>query len=105
MGAREGFEACQWQAENKDAEKHLFGHAEHALKKGGFALRIRRDGRRWIQTVKTEPRLHGGLSQVVELESPAPGGRLRLEAIPDASVRDAIIHHVNGFSLQPICET
>ena len=64
---------------------------EHTLKKGGIALRLRRDGRRWIQTVKTKAELHSGLSQVAEVENPAPGGRLCLEAIPDASVRDEVI--------------
>jgi triphosphatase len=78
---------------------------EHALKKAGIALRLRRDGRRWIQTVKTKAQLHGGLSQVGEVEIPAPGGRLCLEAIPEASVRDEIIRRVNGGLLQPVCET
>ena len=78
---------------------------EHALKKAGIALRLRRDGRRWIQTVKTKAELHGGLSQVGEVENPAPGGRLCLEAIPDAAVREEIVHRVNGAPLQPVCET
>ena len=79
--------------------------ADHALKKAGIALRLRRDGRRWIQTVKTKPELHGGLSQVGEVENPAPGGRLCLEAIPDAAVREEVIRRVNGAPLQPVCET
>ena len=78
---------------------------DHALKKAGIALRLRRDGRRWIQTVKTKAQLHGGLSQVGEVENPAPGGRVCLEAIPDAAVREEIIHRVNGAPLQPVCET
>ena len=78
---------------------------EHALKKAGIALRLRRDGRRWIQTVKTKAELHGGLSQVGEVENPAPGGRLCLEAIPDAAVREEVIRRVNGAPLQPVCET
>ncbi|MGZ9409865.1 MAG: CYTH domain-containing protein [Methylocystis sp.] len=41
---------------------------DHALNKAGIALRLRRDGRRWIQGVKTRAMLHGGLSQVGELE-------------------------------------
>src|SRR5437773_954169 len=69
---------------------------DHALKKSGIALRLRRDGRRWIQTVKTGARLHGGLSQVGEVENPAPGGRLSLGAIPDSSVREEIILRANG---------
>lgn len=78
---------------------------EHALKKAGIALRLRRDGRRWIQGVKTRATLHGGLSQVGEVENPAPGGRVCLEAIPDTSVRDEIIQRVNGAPLLPVCET
>ena len=78
---------------------------EHALNKAGIALRLRRDGRRWIQGVKTRGTLHGGLSQVGELENPAPGGRLCLDAISDASIREEIVDRVNGAPLQPICET
>ncbi|SJM32378.1 CHAD domain-containing protein [Mesorhizobium delmotii] len=78
---------------------------EHALKKAGIALRLRRDGRRWIQTVKTRAELHGGLSQAGEVENPAPGGRLCLEAIPDAAVREEVVHRVSGAPLQPVCET
>src|SRR5262245_36335475 len=78
---------------------------EHALKDAGIALRLRRVGRRWTQTVKIKAKLHGGLSQVDELENPAPGGWLCLEAIPDASIRDEIIRRVNGSPLQPVCET
>lgn len=78
---------------------------EHALKKAGIALRLRRDGRRWVQGVKTRATLHGGLSQVGEVENPAPGGRVCLDAIPDSSVRKEIVERVNGEALQPICET
>lgn len=78
---------------------------EHALKRAGIALRVRRDGRRWTQTVKTGATPHGGLSQVHELETPAPGGRPRLEAIPDAAVRAEVVRHVNGSPLQAVCET
>ena len=77
----------------------------HALKKAGITLRLRRDGRRWVQTVKTSAELHGGLSRVGELESPAPRGHLHLEAIPDTAVRDEIISRVDGAPLQPVCET
>lgn len=77
----------------------------HVLKKAGIALRLRRDGRRWIQGVKARATLHGGLSQVGELENPAPGGRVCLDAIPDPSIREEIVGRINGAPLQPICET
>ena len=78
---------------------------EHALKKAGIALRLRRDGRRWTQTVKTKGQIHGGLSQVGEVECPAPGGRVRLQAIPDLSIREEVLRQVNGAQLLPVCET
>jgi triphosphatase len=79
--------------------------AEHALRHAGIALRLRRDGRRWVQTVKTGRKIHGGLSQATELESPAPGGRVNLDAIPDDAVREDIVQRINGGALQPVCET
>jgi triphosphatase len=78
---------------------------EHALRRAGIALRLRRDGRRWVQTVKTGRAIHGGLSQATELESPAPGGRVNLDAIPDEGVRDDLVGRLNGSELQPVCET
>ncbi len=78
---------------------------DHALWKAGIVLRMRRDGQRWIQTVKTKGELHGGLSQTAELEAPAPGGRVRLDAIDDADVRDRIERIINGSPLRPVCET
>lgn len=78
---------------------------DHALRQAGMTLRLRRDGRRWIQTVKAGRELHGGLSQVNELESPAPGGHVNLQAIPDQEMRDAVIERLNGSPLQPVCET
>jgi inorganic triphosphatase YgiF len=78
---------------------------EHALKKAGIAMRLRRDGRRWIQTIKTGAQLHGGLSQVGEIENPAPGGRPCIEAIPDEGVREEIVQQIKGAVLQPVCET
>jgi inorganic triphosphatase YgiF len=79
--------------------------SEHALKEAGIALRLRRDGRRWIQTVKTGAQLHGGLSQVCEVENPAPGGKPCIEAIPDEAVRDEVVQRIQGAALQPVCET
>jgi inorganic triphosphatase YgiF len=82
-----------------------FDTDDHALKKAGTALRLRRDGRRWVQTVKTN-RLPGvGLTRVGEVENDAPGGRLAIGAIPDQAVRDAVLRQVAGRPLEPVCET
>lgn len=76
-----------------------------ALRAAGIALRTRRDGRRWLQTVKCGRSLQGGLSVAEEIETPAPGGRLDLAAIPDHAVRERIIALVGDAPLQPVCQT
>ena len=82
-----------------------FDTADYALRNAHIALRMRRDGRRWIQTVKTGRRPGGAFSQVGETETVAPGGRLRLEGITDISVRDAVLGCIGQAPLQPVCET
>ena len=49
------------------------------LHKRGVALRLRRHGRHWVQTVKTKSRPSGGLQQRVELEVELPRGVLDQE--------------------------
>jgi inorganic triphosphatase YgiF len=78
---------------------------EHALKSAGIALRLRRDGRRWTQTVRTKASPQGGLSPAEAPGVPAPGGRPQINAIPDPAVRDEVMRQVNGSQLQAICET
>lgn len=77
----------------------------HALKKAGIALMLRRDGRRWVQSIKIGNGLDVGLSQASEIENAAPGGRVCLDTIPDSSVREEILNRVDGAPLQPVCET
>ena len=49
--------------------------------------------------------LHGGLSQIGELQNPAPGGRVFLDAPPDSTIREEIVGLIDGAPLQPVCET
>ena len=77
---------------------------DHALARAGMAVRLRKDGRRWLQTVKARASLAGGLSRVEEIESPAPGGRLDLAAFPDAT-RAGIAAAIGERPLAPVFET
>lgn len=45
--------------------------ADRRLQQHGLALRLRREGRRWVQTLKSEGSARGGFSQRAEWESPA----------------------------------
>lgn len=59
-----------------------FDTADFALSAQGVALRVRRAGRRWVQTLKTEGVRAGGLSQRVEYEMPAARGALDWARFP-----------------------
>jgi inorganic triphosphatase YgiF len=89
----------------KSLRSIYFDTSDHALKAAGYAVRLRRDGRRWVQTIKTRPSAAAGLSESDEFECPAPGGRLRFEAVPDAGVRARILELIDGKGIGPICES
>ncbi len=78
---------------------------DHALRQQAISLRLRRDGKRWLQTVKARASLHGGMSNVTEVETAAPGDRLDIAAVPDKKLRDQITKAVAGAVLKPVCET
>ena len=79
--------------------------AKRSLAESGLALRLRRKGRSWTQTVKADRRLQAGFSEAVELNTPAPGGRLNIEAIPDETLRTRIEEAVGSQTLSPVFAT
>lgn len=71
-----------------------------------IALRLRKTGRTWVQTVKrSKSAMTAGFSSLEEVETPAPGGRLDLGLITDAELRDAVEAAVNSAPLAPVFET
>lgn len=82
----------------QDLVTRYFDTPDFALSAQGVALRVRRIGRRWLQTLKTEGERYGGLSQRVEYEMPIRRGvpdwsRFPVEAlacVPEA-LRDELV--------------
>ena len=59
-----------------------FDTPNFALSERGIALRVRRAGRGWLQTLKTEGERRGGLSQRAEYEMAVDGGALDWSRFP-----------------------
>lgn len=79
---------------------------EARLAEAGVALRLRKVGRRWVQTVKSgKAGAVAGLFAHDEVERPAPGGRLNLAPDADAPIYREIAGLVNGGELRPVYET
>ncbi len=95
----------QRRAVTKKLHSVYFDTPNQALHNAGFSVRLRRDGSKWIQTVKTRMPMKSGLSQVDEYECDVPGKRLKLEAVSDKAARKRIADLTAGKSLRPVCET
>jgi len=62
-----------------------FDTVDFDLGRQGIALRVRRAGRRWLQTLKSEGQRAGGLSTREEYETPAQRGTLDWGRFPEAA--------------------
>ncbi len=60
---------------------------EGALRQRGVALRLRRVGSRWIQTLKSKGQDQDGLTTRQELETPSDGQALDFSGLDDAALR------------------
>jgi triphosphatase len=82
-----------------------FDTADMDLATAGIALRLRRDGRRWVQTAKLQATLVAGLSSVEEIENAVHGANLDLGRIDDPAALEAIRQAAGGKPLVPVFET
>ena len=80
-----------------------FDTAGHLLRGNRMALRVRRIGRRWVQTLKTETASRA-LSQRGEWEVPAPRGRLDLGRFPPTPLASLLQAHPDA-RLLPVFRT
>lgn len=75
-----------------------------ALRRRGIALRLRRKGRLWLQTVKLAGTAAAGLSSRPEWETPY-GGHFDFSAIEDAELRAWLQRPRLLARILPVCET
>ncbi len=75
------------------------------LRKAGISIRLRRDGRRILQTVKARASIHGGISRAMELESELVTPELDLSAVAAAAMRKRIRKLAGDAALKPLVVT
>jgi triphosphatase len=80
-----------------------FDTPDFALSAQGVALRVRRVGRRWVQTLKTEGERRGGLSQRAEYEIGVTRGTPDWARFPEAA--QALVPEAVRAQLVPVFET
>ena len=91
------------QPSRQELQTYYFDTPELALGDLGMALRLRRSGKRWIQTLKTEGNRTGGLSVRAEYETPVSGHALDLSRLPQQALEQ--IPQALREQLVPVFET
>ncbi|HRO10466.1 CYTH and CHAD domain-containing protein [Amaricoccus sp.] len=81
--------------------------ADHRLAAAGISLRLRRIGRRWVETIKrrTGSQAEGGLFSHLEREFPVARRRLVLEGPDPDGALAAVREAAEGAALAPVFET
>ena len=95
--------------ENKRSQTELrstyYDTPDHRLHDEGMTLRVRQDGRGYVQTVKADTELKGGLSNPIEIESRVDRPEPDLDRIGDKRIRKRVRQAVKGSALMPVFET
>ena len=93
-------------AETQDLVSIYHDTERFDLADAGIALRLRKAGDGWVQTVKQGARQASrGLFARTEVDRPAPDGRLRLDHDDDGGVYRAIRARADGREVGPVFET
>jgi triphosphatase len=82
-----------------------FDTPEHGLHAAGISLLLRRQNGGWLQAVKADQRVEGGVSNPIELEAPVDREEPDLGKIADKKVKRAVKKAAKGTTLKPVFET
>lgn len=93
------------QSSQRDLRSIYFDTADFRLRRKSASLRVRWDGRQWVQTLKRRTRLKHGLSNPVEIETIVADPIVDIAGIEDKAHRSWLKKVVSGRSLSPVFET
>lgn len=82
-----------------------FDTDDHALQANGVALRIRRVGDQWVQTIKMKSHRLSGLSRAVEIEAPVCSAQPKIDQDALAQLPGKVSELFSRPDLRPIFET
>lgn len=94
-----------FQSSQSDLRSIYFDTADFRLRRKRASLRVRWDGRQWVQTLKRRTRLKHGLSNPVEIESIVEHSNVDIAGIDDPDHRSWLKKVVSGQQLSPVFET
>jgi len=82
-----------------------FDTPQLGLARHGMALRVRRDGRRLVQTLKARGPERGAHFDRIEYEAVASAEQPDLDLVPDPEARARALEAMAGAGLEPVIET
>jgi inorganic triphosphatase YgiF len=97
--------ASRGRARTRTLHSVYFDTPDFRLQREGVALRLRRDGTRWTQTLKSGGRVQGGLHLREELEVAVPAQILNYHALAASGVSPVFADPGLRASLQPVFTT
>ena len=82
-----------------------FDTPDHRLREAGISFRVRSDGEKWVQTVKTGTHVSNGVSHPGELEVTVGKPEPDLKSVKDVKLRRKIARVMHGSALEAVFET